>query len=192
MAIESTMLPLGTPAPPFALPEPATGRTVTLEDFAAAPALAVTPEEADRLRADIEAFLADPSASSMEWMGEGFSFRNGEVSVEAAGDAYEILIPGLVVVYDEPPYGYGDPAHVEVTLGDADADVTEYRRMGTVVRDASVRANELVEALLLLARTEAQAGRRLSKKVPADLSTGVSTALSAMRKEFGGHAEKSS
>jgi len=42
MAIESTMLALGTLAPPFALPEPATGRTVTLEDFAAAPALVVT------------------------------------------------------------------------------------------------------------------------------------------------------
>lgn len=34
----STMLPLGTPAPPFRLPEPATGATVSLDDFAQAPA----------------------------------------------------------------------------------------------------------------------------------------------------------
>ena len=37
----STMLPLGTPAPPFRLPEPATGRHVALTDFAASPALIV-------------------------------------------------------------------------------------------------------------------------------------------------------
>jgi len=37
----STMLPLGTPAPHFALPEPASGNTVSLTDFAAAPALVV-------------------------------------------------------------------------------------------------------------------------------------------------------
>jgi signal transduction histidine kinase len=72
---------------------------------------------------------------------------------------------------------------VDVTLGDPDADVTEYRRMAKVVRDGSDRANALVDALLVLARSEAQSGRRLSKKQPADLSTGVQAALSAMRKE---------
>ena len=37
----STMLELGTVAPDFSLPEPATGRTVSLSDFAASPALLV-------------------------------------------------------------------------------------------------------------------------------------------------------
>jgi peroxiredoxin len=41
MAIQSTMLALGTPAPPFALPEPATGATVDLADLTG-PALVVT------------------------------------------------------------------------------------------------------------------------------------------------------
>jgi peroxiredoxin len=39
--VPSTMLPLGTKAPGFSLPEPATGRTVSLDDFAEAPALLV-------------------------------------------------------------------------------------------------------------------------------------------------------
>jgi len=39
--VPSTMLPLGTVAPDFALPEPATGLTVSSEDFADAPALLV-------------------------------------------------------------------------------------------------------------------------------------------------------
>jgi signal transduction histidine kinase len=72
---------------------------------------------------------------------------------------------------------------IDVTLSDPDADVAEYRRMATVVRDASQRANALVESLLVLARSEAQAGRRLVRKVPADLSTGVASALSAVRAE---------
>jgi peroxiredoxin len=37
----STMLPLGTPAPDFSLPEPATGRTVSRSDFDDAPVLVV-------------------------------------------------------------------------------------------------------------------------------------------------------
>src|ERR1700761_4850438 len=41
MAIESTMLALGTPAPPFSLPEPATDATVSLGDLTG-PALVVT------------------------------------------------------------------------------------------------------------------------------------------------------
>jgi peroxiredoxin len=41
MAVESTMLALGTRAPDFMLPEPATGRMVSRDDFASAPALLV-------------------------------------------------------------------------------------------------------------------------------------------------------
>jgi len=41
MAIESTMLALGTAAPHFTLPDPATGESVSLDDFAG-PALVVT------------------------------------------------------------------------------------------------------------------------------------------------------
>jgi signal transduction histidine kinase len=72
---------------------------------------------------------------------------------------------------------------IDVTLSDRDADVAEFRRMATVVRDASIRANALVDSLLLLARTEAQAGRRLARKVPADLSVGASAALASVRQE---------
>jgi signal transduction histidine kinase len=72
---------------------------------------------------------------------------------------------------------------IDVTLADPEADIAEYRRMAKVVRDGSERANALVDALLVLARSEAQAGRRLSRKMPSDLMTGVTAALSATRKE---------
>ncbi|WP_306211767.1 sensor histidine kinase [Actinoplanes sp. RD1] len=72
---------------------------------------------------------------------------------------------------------------IDVTLSDDEADVAEYRRMAKVVRNASERANGLVDALLVLARSEAQSGRRLVRKVPADLSTSVYNALSAVKTE---------
>jgi signal transduction histidine kinase len=68
-------------------------------------------------------------------------------------------------------------------LADPDASREELRRMGVVVRDASTRANELIEALLLLARTEAQAGRRLNKQVRVDLAMGVPVTLNAVAAE---------
>jgi len=73
---------------------------------------------------------------------------------------------------------------VDVTLDDPEADIEEYRRMARVVRDASERANGLVEALLVLARSEAQSGRRLVRKEETDLVNGVSAALSALSKEM--------
>jgi signal transduction histidine kinase len=72
---------------------------------------------------------------------------------------------------------------IDVTLSDDEADVAEYRRMARVVRNASERANGLVDALLVLARSEAQSGRRLVRKIPADLATSVYNALSAVRPE---------
>jgi thiol-disulfide isomerase/thioredoxin len=41
MAVPSTMLPLGTPAPPFSLPDAVTGKTVSADDFGMARALLV-------------------------------------------------------------------------------------------------------------------------------------------------------
>jgi signal transduction histidine kinase len=72
---------------------------------------------------------------------------------------------------------------IDVTLSDDEADVAEYRRMAKVVRNASERANGLVDALLVLARSEAQSGRRLVRKAPADLATSVCNALSAVKAE---------
>jgi signal transduction histidine kinase len=72
---------------------------------------------------------------------------------------------------------------IDVTLSDDEADVDEYRRMAKVVRNASERANGLVDALLVLARSEAQSGRRLARKSPADLAVCVTNALSAVKSE---------
>ncbi|MBO4143148.1 HAMP domain-containing histidine kinase [Micromonospora tulbaghiae] len=72
---------------------------------------------------------------------------------------------------------------IDVTLSDDDADLAEYRRMAGVVRDASERANGLVDALLVLASSEAQTGRRLARRAESDLAIGTANALSAVSRE---------
>ena len=119
---------------------------------------------------DEVAELAKTFDAMLDRIGEAFDTQKRFV----ANASHELRTP-LAVMRTE----------VDVTMDDPEADVAEFRRMATVVRDASTRANALVESLLLLARTEAQAGRRLGRKVPTDLCTGVAVALSAMNKELG-------
>ncbi len=66
---------------------------------------------------------------------------------------------------------------LDVTLSDPDADDEELRRMATVVRDATAKAERLVEALLLLARTE---GVEPARREPVDLTELVTRALSVV------------
>jgi signal transduction histidine kinase len=74
---------------------------------------------------------------------------------------------------------------IDVTMSDPEEDMAEYRRMAVVVRDASQRMNALIESLLVLARSEAQAGRRLVRKEETELSRGVLPALSSVEREAG-------
>lgn len=70
---------------------------------------------------------------------------------------------------------------IDVTLADPDADADELRRMATVVRDATRRAEHLVSGLLLLARTEASTTAGPSVRERIDLADAVPAALSAVR-----------
>jgi len=133
---------------------------------------------------------------SGETLDQRISYTGPEDEVAELADTFDAMLDRIAVAFDTQRRFVANASHelrtplavmrteVEVTLSDADADVVEYRRMGTVVRDASIRANALVEALLLLARTEAQAGRRLARKLPADLVTGAASALSAVGPEL--------
>jgi signal transduction histidine kinase len=63
---------------------------------------------------------------------------------------------------------------VDVTLADPAADQAELRRMAAVIRDATLRAQQLVDGLLVLARTE---GGALRAREPADLASLANVAL---------------
>jgi len=134
---------------------------------------------------------------SGETMDQRIRYDGADDEVAELAGTFDAMLDRLGAAFDSQRRFVANASHelrtplavmrteIDVTLSDPDADVAEYRRMATVVRDASERANALVEALLVLARTDAQAGRRLVRKVPADLSEGASAALSAMQREIG-------
>lgn len=118
---------------------------------------------------DEVAELAATFDAMLDRLGEAFETQKRFV----ANASHELRTP-LAVMRTE----------VDVTLDDPEADIEEYRRMARVVRDASERANALVDALLVLARSEAQSGRRLVRKVETDLAAGAQAAVTAMDKEI--------
>ncbi|CAM3418595.1 sensor histidine kinase [Stackebrandtia soli] len=67
---------------------------------------------------------------------------------------------------------------IDVALSNPDDDVEELRRMGEVVRDGCVRANDLIESLLWLARAEA-GGVTETAALPVDLSDCAQAAVDA-------------
>ena len=75
-------------------------------------------------------------------------------------------------------------AEVEVALADPDATAEDLRTSAEIVREATIRADALVESLLILARSEAEAEHGLlSRRQPVDLATLVPAALAAIGSE---------
>jgi signal transduction histidine kinase len=115
---------------------------------------------------DEVAELADTFDAMLDRLGAAFTAQQRFV----ANASHELRTP-LAVMRTE----------VDVTLSDPDVDAAELRRMAHVVRDASERANALVDSLLVLARSQARTGLRAE---PVDLADGVVGALSAMDNEI--------
>lgn len=75
-------------------------------------------------------------------------------------------------------------AEVDVALSDPNASVEELRTSAEIVREATIRADALVESLLLLARSEAEAQQgMLSRRESVDLADLVPGALAAVGSE---------
>jgi signal transduction histidine kinase len=133
---------------------------------------------------------------SGETLDERIRYAGPDDEVAELAATFDAMLDRIAVTFDSQKRFVANASHelrtplavmrteVDVTLSDPEADMAEYRRMATVVRDASIRANALVEALLLLARTEAQAGRRLARKLPVDLAACAGAALSAVDPEL--------
>ncbi|BBH64183.1 two-component sensor histidine kinase [Actinoplanes sp. OR16] len=130
-----------------------------------------------------------------ETLDQRIKYSGADDEVAELARTFDAMLDRLAAAFDSQKRFVANASHelrtplavmrteIDVTLSDDEADVAEYRRMAKVVRNASERANGLVDALLVLARSEAQSGRRLVRKVPADLATSVYNAFSAVKAE---------
>jgi signal transduction histidine kinase len=133
---------------------------------------------------------------STETLDQRIAYSGPDDEVKELADTFDAMLRRLGAAFGSQQRFVANASHelrtplavmrteIDVTLADEDASREELRRMGIIVRNASDRANQLIEALLLLARTEAQAGRRLAKQLPVDLAVGVPITLSAVQAEI--------
>lgn len=122
---------------------------------------------------------------SAESLGERISLRGPRDEVAELADTFDAMLDRLQATFSAQRHFVANASHelrtplsvirteLDVTLADPDADVAELRRMAGVVRDATMRAGHLVEALLLLARTD---GMGIGLVEPVDLASVVDTA----------------
>ncbi|MCR3718403.1 MULTISPECIES: HAMP domain-containing sensor histidine kinase [Prauserella salsuginis group] len=124
--------------------------------------------------------LRDITGTAQRLSGESMGERIGEVATrdelaELAG-TIDAMLDRLQAAFDTQRQFVANASHelrtplavirteLDVTLSDEDADEAELRRMASVVRDATERAERLVTSLLLLARTDG-AGIALTERV---------------------------
>lgn len=129
---------------------------------------------------------------SAESLDERIELSGPRDEVAELADTYDAMLDRLQAAFDSQRRFVANASHelrtplsvirteLDVTLSDPDADSTELRRMAGVVREADAKAERLVEALLLLARTE---GVELAVREPADLAEIVLRAVDTVTGE---------
>lgn len=129
---------------------------------------------------------------SAESLHERIAARGPRDEVAELADTFDAMLDRLQAAFDAQRRFVANASHelrtplsvirteLDVTLSDPSADTSELRRMAGVVRDAATRAERLVGALLLLARTE---GVELAAREPVDLTDVVGRALSVVSAE---------
>ncbi|MEV0682212.1 HAMP domain-containing sensor histidine kinase [Actinosynnema sp. NPDC050436] len=138
---------------------------------------------------------------SAESLGERLRLAGPRDEVAELADTFDQMLDRLQAAFDSQRRFVANASHelrtplsvirteLEVTLADPDADEAELRRMASVVRAATERAEQLVSALLLLARTD---GLGLAVREPVDLNAVVESAWRAVRGEAEQHQVRAS
>ncbi len=108
---------------------------------------------------------------SGENLGERIALCGPADELKELADTFDGMLARLDGAFDSQRHFVANASHelrtplaimrteVDVALADPDADVTELRGMGEAIRETIDRCERLIEGLLMLARSEAAAGR---------------------------------
>ncbi|WP_142001550.1 sensor histidine kinase [Amycolatopsis cihanbeyliensis] len=129
---------------------------------------------------------------SGESMGERIGALRTRDELAELAETFDAMLDRLQAAFEGQRHFVANASHelrtplsvirteLDVTLADESADEAELRRMAEVVRHATERAENLVNSLLLLARTD---GAGLAATEPVDLATVVDSAWRAVLTE---------
>jgi len=144
---------------------------------------------ADRVLKPLRDVTGTARRLSAESLGERISLRGPRDEVAELADTFDAMLDRLQATFAAQRQFVANASHelrtplsvirteLDVTLADPNADADELRRMAGVVRAATLRAGHLVDALLLLARTD---GMGIGVVAPVDLASVVDTAWRAI------------
>jgi hypothetical protein len=145
-----------------------------------------------RLLRPLQEVTATARRLSAESLGERIALRGPRDEVAQLADTFDAMLDRLQATFEAQRRFVANASHelrtplsvirteLDVTLSDPAADVLELRRMAGVVGQAALRAGQLVEALLLLARTE---GTGLAVREPVDLAGVIASAWQATKSD---------
>jgi signal transduction histidine kinase len=126
---------------------------------------------------------------SVESLGERIDHHGPHDEVAELAETFDAMLDRLQAAFAAQRHFVANASHelrtplsviraeLDVTLADPNADTAELRRMAEVVRAATERAGQLVEALLVLARAD---GQGIGVAEPVDLATAVGSAWRAV------------
>lgn len=154
---------------------------------------------AARALGPIAAITATAQRLSTGTLGQRIDLQGPRDELKELADTFDAMIARLNAAFDSQRRFVANASHelrtpltvmrteVEVALADPDATTDELRRMGEVVRDATEDADRLVDSLLVLARSEAQAQQGLDVHEDVDLAGVVPATVRAVTPEAESH-----
>jgi signal transduction histidine kinase len=144
---------------------------------------------AGRALRPLRAITATARRVSGENLGERISLEGPADELRELADTFDGMLARLDAAFASQRHFVANASHelrtplaimrteLDVSLADRDASVEELRRMGDGVRDTVDRCERLIEGLLMLARSEAAAGR----EEPADLAALAADCITDLR-----------
>lgn len=154
---------------------------------------------AGRVLQPLQQITATARRLSVESLDQRIALQGPQDELKELADTFDAMLARLDAAFDAQRRFVANASHelrtplsvmrteVDVALADPAADVADLRRMGSVVREATERADRLVDALLLLAASDALSPERLPSPQPVDLAAVAATALSVLRREIEQH-----
>ena len=150
---------------------------------------------AGRVLQPIQSITATARRLSMETLDERIALPGPHDELKELADTFDAMLGRLQESFDAQKRFVANASHelrtplavmrteVDVALADPDAGVADLRAMGEVVRDATERADRLLDSLLLLARSDRLTADGFDVLERVALPTVLAAACSAVARE---------
>ena len=150
---------------------------------------------AGRVLRPLQQITATAQRLSAEQLDERIALPGPEDELKDLADTFDAMLDRLQTAFEVQRRFVADASHelrtplavmrteVDVALADPDASIAELRNAATVVREATMRADRLVDSLLLLATTDRMPAKALPMRERVELPAAAELAVSSVQAE---------